>query len=127
MDNAALVTVDLDRGAEMVEILERAKVKFGVALWAYLSEYDDWRLVLAARRFDALTLRDAYGLLHELLDAAGIAAEKTPATLILPMSDPFVKELRRIFGKARSVEGMRLGGQTVGNRFLEDAYVYRIS
>jgi len=44
----------------------------------------------------------------------------------LRTSDPFIKALRKIFGKAKSVEGMRLGGQTRGNRFLDDAYVYRI-
>ncbi|SPE36536.1 conserved hypothetical protein [Candidatus Sulfopaludibacter sp. SbA3] len=47
--------------------------------------------------------------------------------MILPMADSFVKELRRLFGKTRSVEGMRLGGQLIGDRFVEDAYVYRIS
>ena len=43
------------------------------------------------------------------------------------MSDPFIKELRRIFAKAKSVEGMRLGGQMIGDRFVDDASVYKIS
>jgi hypothetical protein len=43
------------------------------------------------------------------------------------MDEPFIRDLRRIFGKAASVEGMRLGGQTIGGRGLDDAYVYRIS
>ncbi len=43
------------------------------------------------------------------------------------MTDPFIKGLRKMFGKAKSVEGMRLGLQTIGGRFIEDAYVYRIS
>ncbi|MBZ5724745.1 MAG: hypothetical protein LAP87_07080 [Acidobacteriia bacterium] len=47
--------------------------------------------------------------------------------MILAMADPFIKELRRIFGKAKSVEGMRLGGQLIADRFIDDAYVYRIS
>jgi hypothetical protein len=47
--------------------------------------------------------------------------------MILPVSDSFIKGLLRHFGKARSVEGMRLGGQMVGDRFVEDAYVYRIA
>jgi hypothetical protein len=51
----------------------------------------------------------------------------TPPVMILAMSDPFIKELRRLFGKSKSVQGMRLGGQLVGGRFIEDAYVYRIS
>lgn len=45
---------------------------------------------------------------------------------VAPMRDPFIRELRRIFGKTRSVEGMRLAGQMIGDRFLPDAYVYRI-
>ena len=53
--------------------------------------------------------------------------EKKLPVLILSMTDPFVRALRRYFGKARSVEGIRLGGQTIGNRRVEDAYVYRVS
>jgi len=30
-------------------------------------------------------------------------------------------------GKSKSVDGMRQGGQTFGDRFVEDAYAYRIS
>jgi hypothetical protein len=127
MDKAALVNIDVQRGAEILDALEGANVRVGVALWAYLSEYEDWRLVVSARRFDAMDLRDAYGLIHDRLEEAGVTLEKTPPVMILPMSDPFIRELRRIFGKARSVDGMRLGGQMIGDRFVQDAYVYRIS
>ena len=47
--------------------------------------------------------------------------------MILAMSDPFIKALRKLFGRSKSVEGMRLGGQMIGDRFVDDAYVYRIS
>ncbi|MGA3095930.1 MAG: hypothetical protein ABSF25_05705 [Bryobacteraceae bacterium] len=122
-----MVGLDIDRGAELLGALERAKLKVGVALWVYLSEYDDWRLVVSARRLDSLDLRDAYRLLHDSLAAAGFTPKNTPSVMILPMSDPFIRELRRLFGKTRSVEGMRLGGQVIGDRFVQDAYVYRIS
>jgi hypothetical protein len=127
MDKIAMVSPDIDRGAELLGALESAKLKIGVALWAYLSEYEDWRLVVSARRLDSLDLRDAYGLLYDSLAAAGFTPKNTPPVMILPMSDPFIKELRRFFGKTRSVEGMRLGGQMIGDRFVQDAYVYRIT
>src|SRR6185437_2571130 len=127
MDKATLVNVDVGLGSEMVSLLEGAKLKVNVALWMFLSEYEDWRLVVAGRRFDTPDPRDAYRLLHDTLDPAGFTPRRTPPVLILPMADPFIRELRRIFGKAKSVEGMRLGGQMIGNRFVEDAYVYRIS
>ena len=83
-DKAALVSVDISKGSELLEALERANLKVSVAL------YEDWRLRIAA-------------------------------------TDPFIRQLRRIFGKTKSVHGMRLGNQMVGDRFVQDAYVYRIS
>jgi hypothetical protein len=46
--------------------------------------------------------------------------------MVLPTKDPFIRELRKMFGKAKDVTGMRLGGQTIGNRFIDNAYVYRV-
>jgi hypothetical protein len=126
MDQAILVNLEIERGAQLLSILEEAKLKVNVALYAVLEEYGDWRLVLAARAFDALEIRKARRLFHETLAVAGFGPEKTPATLILPMTDPFIKELRKTFAKTKNVEGMRLGGQLIGGRWVEDAYVYLI-
>jgi hypothetical protein len=127
MDKAALVNIDVQRGSEILDALDRAKLKVRVVLWALLPEYEDWRLVLASPQFDSVGLREAYGMVHDSLDPAGFTPEKTPSILILPMNDPSIKDLRRTFGKAKSVDGMRLGGQLFGDRFVRDAYVYRIS
>ena len=48
MDKKAMVSVDISRGAEIVNALERAKVKVNVAFWAFLSEYEDWRLIISS-------------------------------------------------------------------------------
>lgn len=122
-----MVSLNIERVSELLEVLERSKLKVGVALWVYLAEYEDWRLVVSARQFDSLDIRDAYRLLHDSLSGAGFTPGNTPPVMILPMTEPFIRELRRLFGKTRSVEGMRLGGQLIGDRFVEDAYVYRIS
>jgi hypothetical protein len=66
-------------------------------------------------------------LLHDALEDAGFTLEQTPPVVILHASDPFIRSLRKIFGKTSSVDGMRLSGQTFGDRFIEDAYAYRIS
>jgi hypothetical protein len=126
MDKAALVATDFTVGAEILEALDRFGLSISVALWLHSPEYEDWRLVLSSRELDAAALAEAYGLVHDTLSAAGISLERTPALLILKMSDPFIRSLRRIFGKSKNVEGIRLGGQLVGDRFIEDAIVYRI-
>ena len=126
MDRTALVATDLTAGSQLVEALEHSGLPVGVALWLYSTDYEDWRSVLASKRLDEARLSDAYGIIHDALSAAGVSLERTPVLLILRMSDPFIRALRRVFGKAKSVEGMRLGGQLIGDRFVEDALVYRI-
>src|SRR5579872_3491427 len=127
MDKTALVSIDLDMGSELLQALDRAGLRVQVALWANLAEYQDWRLILSARKLDSVGIREGYRLLYESLAGGGFigfTAANTPSIMILPISDPFIKGLRSIFGKAKNVEGMRLGGQLIGDRFIEDAYVY---
>ncbi len=121
------MNLDIGRGEEVVGILERSGLRISVAVWMYSSEHEDWRLFLAGRSFDGLDITSAYMLLNRTLREAGFPSETKPTVMILPRNDAFVRDLRRIFGKTKSVQGMRLGGQRIGDRFVQDAYVYRIS
>jgi hypothetical protein len=122
-----LVGPDIEKGGKILEILDDAGLKVSVALWAFLPDYEDWRLILSGRKFDAAGLKGPYRLFHETLDAAGFTFEETPIVGIFRNTDPFIRSLRKSFGKTKSVTGMRLGGRTFGDRFVEDAYAYRIS
>jgi hypothetical protein len=127
MAQALLVNIDIPLGWEVINALDAAGLNVNVALWAWLSEYEDWRLLLASRKLDKEDPRRRYLVVNAATDAAGIGIERAPTKMILSMTDPFIRELRHLFGKSRSVEGMRLGGQRIGNRFVHDAYVYRIA
>ncbi len=126
MDKAVLVTPEFTAGLEIVHALDKSALPISVALWLYTPEHEDWRFVLASRRLDAAEPSAAYGLVHDALTAAGIPLERTPTLLILKMSDPFIRALRATLSKAKGVEGMRLGGQRIGDRFIEDALVFRV-
>jgi hypothetical protein len=124
MDQATLVNLDIDAGIKVLGALDFAHLKVAVALWVVSSDYSDWRLVLSSPAFDQTHPLKAYEQVAEALH--GRFTNTRPPILILPIKDPFIRELRRLFGKTKDVEGMRLGGQTIGNRFISDAYVYRI-
>jgi hypothetical protein len=126
MDKAVLVTADFAVGAKLLEALDNSNLAIIVAMWLNSPDYEDWRLVLSSRRLDSVDPLGAYGLVHDALERAGFPLERTPPLLILRMTDPFIKALRQIFGKAKSAEGMRLGGQMIGDRFVQDALVHRI-
>ncbi len=65
--------------------------------------------------------------LVDILDRAGMDYARTLPVMILPMSDPFVRNARRLYAKSKNFQGRRLSSQTIGGRFVEDAYVYRIA
>ncbi|MDX2267645.1 MAG: hypothetical protein NW208_06035 [Bryobacter sp.] len=126
MDKETMVIVEADRIATVVKALDAYGIEAKVALWGLFDEYETWRLILAAPEFDQVGPLEGYGLLHKALRAAQIDQESLPSFHILRMKDPFIVQLRKIFGKTKSVEGMRLGGQSFGDRFLEEGYIYRI-
>jgi hypothetical protein len=124
MDQATLVNIDVNAGFKILSALDAARIEVIVALWMISSDYDDWRLVLSSPSLDQAHLLKAHEQVAKALQHRFVYLR--PPILILPIKDPFIRELRRLFGKANDVEGMRLGGQTIGNRFISDAYVYRI-
>lgn len=127
MAKAALVDIDLKKAGRAVSALEESGFPVAAAVWVRFPEYEDWRLVLASKKLDPLDPREAYLRVNRTLDQAGLTVWNTPSIFIMRTSDPFIRALRKVFGKAASVEGMRLGGQTWGDRYVDDAYALKIA
>jgi hypothetical protein len=125
MDKTALVGLDVEKGSKILKILDGAGLNIKAALWAFLSDYEDWRLILSSPKFDAEP-RGGYRLYHRALEAAGLPFEETPLTMIFTTKERFIRELRKKYGKAKRSEGTRIYVQNVGDRFVEEAYVYRV-
>lgn len=124
MDKATLVGLDIATGSEVVAALENAGVTINVAMWMATPEYEEGRLLIASSKLDQAHPLRAYERVAELLQ--GKFAYSLPPILILRMKDRFIQALRQVFARTKSVEGMRLGGQIIGDRFISDAYVYKI-
>lgn len=124
MAAAALVSLELESGSRAISILEDAGIVLKVAVWMATPEFEEGRVVLASPSLDQSQPLRAYETVAKILH--GKFTQAAPPILILRMRDPFVQKLRQLFEKTTTVEGMRLGGQTIGNRFVLDAYVYRI-
>lgn len=125
MDHATLVGFDVDAGRKVLDALDHAALTIHVALWVYSSDRDDWQLILSGPSLDQKHPLKAHRQVSEAL-VDKFEYRMPPLILILPLDDPFINILRRLFGKAKDVNGMRLGGQTIGDRYISDAYVYRI-
>ena len=86
----------------------------------------NWRLVIASERLNQKSQFSGYSEINEALEKAWIPTHKQPAIYLRPMDSPLIQALRRIFSSTKDTYGMRLGGQTLGDKYLEDAFVYRI-
>lgn len=126
MDNVALVSFDIQTGQEVIDALDRDGKNPNVALWAKLPEYEDWRLVIASDRISQSGSLYGYSQINAAMEKAGISIRKRPKVFLRPLDKPFIQALRRTFARASDTYGMRLGGQTFGDQYLEDAFVYRI-
>jgi hypothetical protein len=121
-----LVNFDIENGQRVIEALDDDRKDPNVALWAKLPDYEDWRLVIASDHLDQASQFAGYTQVNEALSKAGISIHRQPTIFLRPMNNPMIEALRHTFGSAGDVYGMRLGGQKFGDKYLEDAFVYRI-
>lgn len=126
MDKVALVNFDIESGKEVLEALDHGGKSPNVALWAKLPEYEDWRLVIASEHIEQAGSLSPYSEVNAVLDRAGIPSWKRPKIFLRAMDKPFIQSLRKYFALTTDTYGMRLGGQTFGDQYVEDAFVYRI-
>ena len=126
MGTPTLVTFDIENGEKVVEALDKAGKAPNVALWAKLPDYEDWRLVIASDRLDQSSEFDGYTEINQAIRQAGIPIHRKPTISMRPMDSPMIQALRSAFASAKDTYGVRLGGQMFGDKYLEDAVVYRI-
>ena len=124
MVEAPLVVPDVEFGKKILRALDAAEFPLTVAAW--LKENDDWTLVLATPLYEEIGVKEAYRLLLSALSTEGPIYLAGLPLRLEGHRKPLIKALRRTFGKTVSVDGMRLGGHTIGGTWIEDAYVYRI-
>jgi hypothetical protein len=104
MAKTALVDIDLKKAGKAVSALEKSGLPVAAALWVRFPEYEDWRLMLASKRLAPLNPSDAYLRVNRSLDQAGLTVRDAPSIFVMKTTDPFVRALCKVFGKAASVE-----------------------
>jgi hypothetical protein len=121
-----LVTFDIENGERVVDALDKAGKPPNVAIWAKLPDYEDWRLVIASDRLDQSSEFSGYSEINEAIRKAGIPFHRKPTIFLRPMDNPMIQALRSTYASMSDNHGMRLGSQMFGDKYLEDAVVYRI-
>ena len=126
MVKTPLVEGEIDAGRRLVQALDQAGFPITAALWSYLPDGDEWRLVLASPKVRDEGAIAAYMVIDEALQSSHINFPQRNISAVAP-GDPLILELRLFAGTepAPFIGGSLLDATVIGGAYIEGAYVYR--
>ncbi|HEY2091915.1 MAG TPA: hypothetical protein VGJ81_08510 [Thermoanaerobaculia bacterium] len=123
----ALTDEMIEAGKTVVENLDRRRFLIDAALWFYLTDQNQWRLLLASPEVHLEGPRKAYKRLLEALRNAAVHGVSLQDVAVIDTRDPLIQMLRVALRTDRPVNGIRFSRNTVNGQFIEDAYIYRMA
>lgn len=127
MDKSTLVDADMKAGEALLKKLDEDKFKVRAALWLYMPDPEEWRLVLALPDIDADGPKKAYEKVQsELQELDGRSELSLENISLVSPRDKLIKALRTIIKTGKEISHIRLSKNVINNVFIEDAYIYRL-
>jgi hypothetical protein len=114
-------------GASVLENLDRRHFLIDAALWLYLSNQNQWRLLLATPEVHLEGPRKAYKRLLQALRNSAVHGVSLDDVAVVDSGDPFVQLLQSAIRTDRAMSGIRFTRNTINGQFIEDAYIYRMA
>ena len=130
MDRAILVGIDIEGGERLLKALDEADLDIHAALWIYLPDPDEWRLMIAFPLVDREGPKKAYILIQselaKLVPPPEISLRNISA---VGLKNRLIKALQRIvqIRQDSDAKGMWISNSSAYNVFIEAAYIYRMS
>ena len=123
----ALTDEMIEAGKSVIESLDRRRFVVDAALWFYLTDQNQWRLLLASPEVHLDGPRKTYKRLLQAFRNAAVHGLSFEDVAIVDTRDPLIQLFRVALRTDRSVGGVRFSRNTVNGQFIEDAYVYRMA
>ncbi len=128
MASATLVDRKIELGRQLLLSLDRRNFQVPAAFWFYVSEANDWRLIIASPDVDSQGPRATYAKIQAAADSDLLAGELSLREIsVVSPKDPLVKLLGMAVSTGHGISGIRFTQNTINNTFIEDAYIYRLS
>lgn len=123
-----LSTEMIEAGKELIQQLEKIKFIVEAALWLYLTEDNNWRLVIANPEVNSHGPKRAYRKIQSALsripqDTPKIALQDIT---VVDSEDPYISMFRLGVTTGREISGIRFSHGVINGTLIEDAYIYRM-
>jgi hypothetical protein len=128
MGKATLVDADMKAGEALLNKLDETKFDVKAALWLYMPDPEEWRLILASPTVDAEGPKKAYEKVQSQLPGLdqGYELSLQNISLVSP-SDNLIKVLKSAIKTGKKISHIRFTRNVINNVFIEDAYIYRLT
>ncbi len=119
----------IEAGKSLVELLDRERFPVTAAMWLFVPDSNQWRLLLASPKIQSEGPKKAY---EEVLRALS-TLPKGPQSLslkditVVESDNPLVGLLRSAIRTGTAISGIRFSRNTINGHFIEDAYIYRLA
>jgi hypothetical protein len=119
----------VDTGAEITRKLDEMGLPIEAALWFFMPEINEWRLLFASSDVITKGPRDVYRTIRRAIDSLGANAAAVPFSVVglLDSDSELLKLLRVAVRTGQGISRVRFSKNTVNGHFIDDALIYRVS
>lgn len=119
----------VEAGAELTRKLDETGMPPNIALWLFMPEMNEWRLLFASPEVSAQGSRKVYERIRVALEAVGNKASAVPLSVI-SLLDPnaeLVQLLEIAIRTGPGVGRIRFSKNVINGHFIDDALIYRVA
>ena len=128
MAKTILVDSDKEAGKALIKKLDEASFDVRGALWFYLPDSEEWRLILASPAVDTRGPKEAYEQVQSQLQQSDQGHELSLQNIsLVSPNDNLIKLLKSAVRTGKAIANIRFTRSVINNVFIEDAYIYRLT
>jgi len=119
----------VEAGAELTRKLDEAGLHINAALWLFVPEINEWRLLFASPEVSAQGSRKVYEQIRLALEQLGNKASAAPLSVIglLDQNADLVKVLKNAIRTSPGIGRIRFSKNVLNGHFIEDALIYPVA
>lgn len=117
----------IEAGAQLTQKLDELGMQIPVAMWFFLTDINEWRLLFASPQLSSEGPQEVYKKIEEARKTLGARAEGLPLSEIglIDTNNQLVQLLRVALRTGPGVSRIRFSKNVVNGQFIDDALIYR--
>jgi hypothetical protein len=124
-----LTSAMVEAGAELTRKLDESGLPTTAALWLFVPDMNEWRLLFASPEVSTQGPRKVYERVRLASEELGAKASAAPLSVIglLDENAELVKLLRIAIRTGPGISRIRFSKNVINGHFIEDALIYRVA